>query len=194
MSRLFLECDGLSYGYDAGLALFKDLSFRIQGGSLLLVKGGNGSGKTTLLKICAGIISPQAGKVFRHERADYLGHENGFYPDLTVRENLYFWEKLLHREFAQELILYFQLEDSAHRPVKYLSFGQRRKVALGRILLGSPAKIIFLDEPFQGLDVETRNAAEALVRGRMRRGVSFILSTHNSVSESLAEEALCVQL
>ena len=157
---------------------------------MFFVHGGNGSGKTTLLKTCAGLISPAKGKVTLHTKLDYLGHENALHLELTLDENLSFWEKLTGRKFANELLLYFNLMDLKRLPLKCLSFGQRRKVALGRVLLASDAKLLLLDEPFQGLDQGAQAAAAALMRGKIKKGVAFVISTHKAAEDG--EHFICL--
>jgi heme exporter protein A len=146
--------------------LFGDLSFELRPGQVALITGPNGAGKTSLLRILAGLSEPVAGAVtwrgtpVRQLAAElraaiaYQGHLDGLKNDLTVVENLTFYRALWDGEDALEPLLdELRLSDFAHREVRYLSAGQRRRVGLGCMRLRR-ASLWLLDEPLTNLDAE----------------------------------------
>src|SRR5690606_3613965 len=144
--------------------VFDGLAFDLGEGEALVVTGANGSGKSTLLRVVAGLLPPAAGMI-RLEGADgeefpsvaaaahYLGHGNAMKTALSVEENLRFW-----REFdgsphlsAAEALEMVGLPQVAGLPYGYLSTGQKRRVAIARLLVGH-RPLWLLDEPTAGLD------------------------------------------
>jgi len=177
--------------------LFRDLSFEAQAGELIWVAGPNGSGKTSLLRILCTLLPPEAGSVlwrggsahdlgesFRAELV-YLGHAAAVKDDLSALENLRFG-LAQHGTHADEAALAdalarFGLQGSEALPARALSQGQRRRVALARLVFGAAQTLWILDEPLTALDV----AAVALVRDRIAehldRGGLVVLTSHQDV-------------
>ncbi len=176
--------------------LFAGLSFQLETGSLLYVRGANGSGKTTLLRAIAGLVLPEAGEIHwngaetckqRDEfNADvfYLGHHYGLKFELTPYENLRIFANL-----SGHVISEAQIEDALKRmglarcielPVKVLSQGQKRRVVLARLLL-QPAKLWVLDEPFVALDVSAVSLLQEIIRDHVAGGGMVVLTTHQEV-------------
>jgi heme exporter protein A len=180
--------------------LFRDLSFEAQPGELIWVAGANGSGKTSLLRILCTLLPPDAGSVrwrggdtralgesFRAELV-YLGHAAAVKDDLTALENLQFG-LAQHGAHAQEAalagaLLRFGLQGAEDLPVRALSQGQRRRVALARLEFGGQQALWILDEPLTALDT----AAVALVRERIAQhldcGGVVVLTSHQDVELS----------
>jgi heme exporter protein A len=179
--------------------LFSAMSFELQDGQLLHVKGSNGSGKTSLLRIVCGLFLPSEGKVFwagqdiRENRDDfnralcYIGHLNGLKDDLTAVENL-----VTHARLAGITATVERIEDALERvglmhraylPTKVLSQGQKRRVALARLLLGG-TKLWVLDEPFTALDVKAVDQLQGVIRAHLAGGGSVLLTTHQDVEIS----------
>jgi len=172
--------------------VFTGLSFRVAAGETLLLRGPNGSGKSSLLRCMAGLLAPIAGvqswndrplaqDVDGHRaRLRYLGHQDAVKPALTVQENLAFWQQLHgHRDAAGigRALADLALDHLADLPARLLSAGQRRRVALAR-LLAAPAVLWLLDEPTTALDDDS---VERFVRmvGRHRDGGGMVvLSSH----------------
>lgn len=177
--------------------LFRDLSFAVRAGELLHVKGRNGSGKTTLLRALAGLLRPESGAIrwrgenIRALREDYsrhllyLGHLNGIKGDLTAVENLRISAILdgfeLDEARAWQVLREFGLRGHEDLPSKHLSQGQKRRVALAR-LLANDAAVWVLDEPFTALDVAAVEMLQGLIRRHVTGGGIAVVTTHQEVA------------
>jgi heme exporter protein A len=170
--------------------LFEQLSFELATSQLALLVGANGSGKTTLLRILAGLGLPTAGSATwksiavtaldAEERAEvaYRGHLEALKRDLTVVENLEFHTSLWGREPKFEgLLEELKLDRMAHMRARYLSAGQRRRVALAMLKL-SGAKLWLLDEPTTNLDSEGRALLVDWTRRHLADGGLAVVATH----------------
>jgi len=174
--------------------LFADLNCVLNPGETLYVRGANGSGKSTLLRILAGLAQPDAGEVLwcgtgtatlGTEYAavlQYVGHHNGVKLDLTAQENLALYQALNGGHDTASLCTALEragLASCTALPARRLSAGQRRRLALARLLLWH-APLWLLDEPLTSLDDEGR----ALFRGLMQRhttgGGIIVMATHEA--------------
>ncbi len=177
--------------------LFSGLNFSLADGELLYVHGPNGSGKTTLLRMLCGLVVPAAGEVrWRGERIEslgeeyrrellYLGHAAALKDDLTGLENLRVAATLTGDEVGEEDALAalerLGVEGCGDLPVRVLSQGQKRRVALARLQL-SRAGLWILDEPFTALDKGAIAALEALLQQHLASGGIVVLTTHQEVA------------
>jgi heme exporter protein A len=184
--------------------VFAGLSFDLVGGDALVLRGPNGSGKSSLLSILAGFLRPAAGRLrwagaavaddlaAHRGRLHHVGHADAVKAALTVRENLAFATALgggAGSGLAAALDG-FDLAPLADLPARYLSAGQRRRLALAR-LLAVPRPLWLLDEPGVGLDAANRGRLEqTLVRHRAAGGL-VVLATHGDVA---VEDALMLEL
>ncbi len=176
--------------------LFSDLSFAMDAGSLLHVHGPNGSGKTTLLRAIAGLVLPEAGEIrwngvstrklgedFNRELL-YLGHHYGLKFELTGYENLRIFARLggfnISAHQVEAALKQVGLARCVELPVKVLSQGQKKRVALARLLL-QPSRLWILDEPFVALDVAAVSMLLDLIRQHVADGGMVILTTHQEV-------------
>ena len=170
--------------------LFEELHFELGPAQLALLVGANGSGKTTLLRIVAGLGVPTAGSVTwkgasvtdlaGEDRAEiaYRGHVEALKRELTVVENLEFHAAIWSREQAFEQVLEeLKLEQVAHMRARYLSAGQRRRVALAMLMLQG-AKVWLLDEPTTNLDSEGRALLVEWTRRHVAAGGIAVIATH----------------
>jgi len=176
-----------------GRPVLDGLSFSLGAGELLALTGRNGSGKTTLLRALALLARPHAGTIrwqgedvradpdAWHGRLAWLGHLDGLKADLSVRENLVVAQRLRGgRELGERLdgaLAVFDLVGLAHRPVRTLSAGQRRRAALARVAL-SGASLWLLDEPLNALDKPAQDAFRAAVGTHLAGGGLAIVATH----------------
>ena len=177
--------------------LFSGLNFTLKPGTLLHLQGTNGSGKTTLQRAICGLLLPQEGEIrwngesIRSLKEEYckevvyLGHLNGIKNDLTGLENL-----RISATLDGDSIDDGKLWDALKRmglmgfedlPTKVLSQGQKKRVALARLLLSS-ARLWVLDEPFVGLDVHAVELLQSLIAEYVAGGGLVILTTHQEVA------------
>ena len=184
-----------------GRPVFDRLSFGLGAGELLALTGRNGSGKTTLLRALALLVRPDAGTM-RWQGADiraepeawrgrlaWLGHLEGLKGDLSVRENLLAAERLRGAPPADDrldsALAALDLAGLAARPVRSLSAGQRRRVALARVVL-SQAPLWLLDEPLNALDAPAQMAFRLALETHLAAGGLAIAATHADLGMAVA--------
>jgi len=173
--------------------LFSELSFTVAAGEVASIEGRNGSGKTSLLRILCGIRLPDAGAVYwqnteigrlgpgYHVHVGYIGHADGVKLDLTPRENLVFaaslgsWRESAGIEDVLERVGLYALEDV---PTRVLSAGQKRRLALAR-LLATSADLWVLDEPLSSLDRAGIALFETLLHEHLAHGGLAVMTTHH---------------
>ena len=171
-----------------GRLIFADLTFAVHGGEMLALRGPNGVGKTTLLRLIAGFLRPAAGTLELHggapdepiaAQSHYVAHQNANKPQLTAEENLAFWCDFLggDRTDIGPALAALDLEPLRHLPGAVLSAGQKRRLALARLLLAR-RPVWLLDEPTVGLDVDSVAALSAIMRRHLEEGGIIIASTH----------------
>ena len=177
--------------------LFSGLHLRADTGQGLHVGGENGSGKTSLLRILCGLLVPNAGQVswngmpIRRQREDYgsnlvyVGHVNSVKDDLSAAENLHFGAALAGRPVDPQRIRgaleTFDMASRATLPTRVLSQGQKRRVALARLLLAQDVPLWILDEPFTALDVRGVAVLRGVIEAQLARGGIVVLTTHQDV-------------
>ncbi len=171
-----LEVQGL-VGARGGHHLFGPIDLSLSRGGALLIGGANGTGKSTLLRILAGLLAPEAGAVRVNAALRYLGHHDAVKPALTVAENLAFWQRFNGCGASAPPLAAVGLERLAAMPARYLSAGQRRRLALARTLDAS-APIWLLDEPTNGLDAASVTRLEAEVDRHRGAGGAVAVATH----------------
>jgi heme exporter protein A len=168
------------------------LSVEALAGDCVHVAGPNGSGKTTLLRVLAGFLHPEKGSVTWGSRPitseqdayratlGYLGHSDGLKPELTARENLFFGVGLrrrLGRDELERTLSEVGLESSRDRPAAQLSAGQRRRLAMARIVL-TVAPLWLLDEPFTNLDADGIAVTSTLISRHLDAGGTVLIAAH----------------
>ena len=186
--KLFAENLGVRRG---GRLVVSGCSFTLSPGEALAVTGPNGAGKSTLLRAIAGLLPLAAGSLVvapkgeasLAEQAHYLGHANALKGSLTARENLDFWRSMLRPANGAEGLASLEalaeagLAHAADLPCAYLSAGQKRRVALAR-LLTARRPLWLLDEPAAALDAAAQARLEAAIRGHLAGGGLVIAALH----------------
>jgi heme exporter protein A len=174
-----------------GREVFTGLSFAVAAGEALAVTGPNGAGKTTLLRLIAGLLEAAAGQLeltagapdtTLAEQAHYLGHRDALKPALSVRENLDFWYAFLGGRDASAASTSAALEAVGlgpliDLPAAYLSAGQRRRLAIAR-LIAAPRPLWLLDEPTAALDAASQGRLAGLMRAHLAGGGIIVAATH----------------
>jgi heme exporter protein A len=176
--------------------VLRGVSFGIAAGQCLQVTGANGSGKTTLLRALCGLVPLESGTVrWRgrelsedreafHSELSYLGHDNGLKADLTAAENLRFATRLkrpVHRDEVTAALARPGVADSTDVALRRLSAGQRRRVALARLLLTHGA-VWVLDEPGSNLDAHGQSLLAELINAHLAASGVAVVATHQSLN------------
>jgi heme exporter protein A len=160
--------------------LFSEVSLSAVSGEIILLRGKNGSGKTTLLRQLAGLSEPQAGRVERQGRHHWIGHTNGLKAHETPRSHLEHWAKVWGSDEKIDGVLErMAMTRPADVPCRMLSAGQKRRTALGRLLL-EDRKLWLLDEPFNALDTDGQTLLANLIKTHVQNGGSVIAALHGA--------------
>ncbi|MEQ3514887.1 cytochrome c biogenesis heme-transporting ATPase CcmA [Pseudoalteromonas sp. BZB3] len=177
--------------------LFEALSFTLGSGKIMQIEGPNGAGKTSLLRILSGFAQPEEGEVLFEQRSinDYydefaaellfIGHKTGVNAQLTAFENVCHWLRVHgYNDESQvyDLLGKLGLVGLEDVPVRTLSAGQQRRVALVRLWLNS-AKLWILDEPFTALDKKGVAMLQCRFNEHLEQGGSILLTTHQDLTQ-----------
>ncbi len=178
--------------------LFSGLNFHLTAGHAIQIEGPNGSGKTTLLRMLCGLRLADEGEIYwngcdiSEERGaflsnlNYIGHAHGVKGELTPLENLRVSQAMAARsnslplDDALEKVGLLGFEDV---PSRTLSAGQRRRVALARLLI-NPAPLWILDEPFTAIDIQGQKQIENMITQHVLDGGMAILTSHHPLDLS----------
>lgn len=179
--------------YSSGLHALKDVNLQIQQGEIFALLGPNGAGKTTLISIICGIVNPTRGVVLADGHdiiRDYRAARSkiGLVPqELTTDAFESVWDtvkfsrglfgKAPDPTYLEKVLRDLSLWDKRNSKILHLSGGMKRRVMIAKALSHEP-RILFLDEPTAGVDVELRRAMWDMVRGLRSSGVTIILTTH----------------
>jgi ABC-2 type transport system ATP-binding protein len=190
-----LRLSRVSKTYADGQLALAELSLELARGELVGLLGPNGSGKSTLLRLCAGALEPSAGKVevlgftphraspIERGRVGFADQDVALDPEMTGRESFELLAALsrLDAEQTQRELAFLAdtlgLQPALERRVSSYSGGMRRRLHVGLCLL-SRAELLLLDEPFVGLDAETRERVWSSLVARARAGTTILISTH----------------
>lgn len=177
-----------------GRKLYDGLSFSLAEGELLLLSGANGAGKTSLLRQVAGLLPLSGGEIGYEggdlaEETHFVGHASGIKDTLSVAENLGFWCDLYGNEDAApgDALARLKLAPLAAFPARVLSAGQKRRLALAR-LLAIRRTLWLLDEPDAALDAEGRTTLLAIVAEHRGRGGIAIIASHAALDLAPSKE------
>ena len=181
-----------------GRQVFAGLGFSVAEGEALLVTGRNGAGKSSLLRMVAGLLRTAAGRLELTggdpeltigEQTHYLGHQDALKGSLSVSENLEFWTRYLGGGglAPQAALGEVGLDGVASLPAAYLSAGQRRRLALARLLTVA-RPIWLLDEPTSALDRAAQERLSELMRRHLAGGGLLVAATHGPIGLERARE------
>jgi heme exporter protein A len=188
-----LTIDNLSYVRDDRV-LFEHLSLSLCGGQILIVEGRNGSGKTSLLRILTGLKMADEGEIYWHgtalseqgsgyfERVSYVGHHDGVKRELTCLENLRLVQAMgnsspIGLDDALEQVNLYRYGDT---PVGNLSAGQRRRLALARLIV-TEADLWILDEPYTSLDKTSMALFQVMFEAHLKREGIIVMTSHHEI-------------
>src|SRR6266403_3656352 len=179
--------------YSSGLHALKDINLQIQQGEIFALLGPNGAGKTTLISIICGIVNPTHGTILADGHdiiRDYRAASSkiGLVPQElttdafesvwdTVRFSRGLFGKAPDPAYLEKVLRDLSLWEKRDSKIMTLSGGMKRRVMIAKALSHEP-RILFLDEPTAGVDVELRRAMWDMVRGLRQSGVTIILTTH----------------
>ena len=174
--------------------LFQGLDFALDSGELLLLEGQNGSGKTSLMRAIAGMLSLETGEIYWndievsrqrqefHGALVWLAHRTGLKGDLNLVENLRFEGCLRPQANVDSAVIYERLGIARLKrlPLRSLSAGQQRRVALARMLMAE-VPLWLMDEPFTNLDREGRQLVMDLIEEHLATGGMCVMAAHQDV-------------
>ncbi|MGC4233145.1 MAG: ABC transporter ATP-binding protein [Niabella sp.] len=199
-----VKVEQLSFNYKNQSSLISNLSFTIEAGERFGIFGPNGAGKTTLMSLITGLLPYKQGsiKVFDKEVAlnkkevnkmiGLVPQDFSFYEDLSPAENMAFFgawyglDAATIKQRTRDLLKMMGLDDVADTPVKSFSGGMKRRVNLAIGVMNHP-RVLFLDEPTVGVDVQSRNAIISFLKDINKTGTTLIYTSHQ-LSEA---EDLC---
>ena len=192
MNRNVLQVESLEL-YREDHLIFSNISFQIQNGDHLVIRGQNGSGKTSLIRTICGLTQADKGKVLwneasideslfnYYEQLSYLGHKNGLIPELTLNENLNYGLDQIDKDGQDEVINGFRLTDLRDSLIQNLSNGESRKTALTRVV-SSKKPMWVLDEPYANLDSNSISYLNNCIGDHIKTGGIVITSTNRDDS------------
>jgi len=193
MSETQISINNLSKVYDNGFKALNDVSLKVKQGEILAMLGPNGAGKTTLISIICGIVKPSLGivtidgfdiiKDYRETRSriGMVPQEISLESFETVFDTVSYSRGLYGKspkpKHIEKILKDLSLWDKKNTKLKELSGGMKRRVLIAKALSHEP-KILFLDEPTAGVDVELRKDMWLVVEDLRQTGVTIILTTH----------------
>ena len=193
MSENQISINSLSKVYDNGFKALKNVNLKVRQGEILAMLGPNGAGKTTLISIICGIVKPSTGTVnidefdiiknYRETRSriGMVPQELNLETFETVFDTVSYsrglYGKAPNPKHIEKILKDLSLWDKKNTKLKELSGGMKRRVLIAKALSHEP-KILFLDEPTAGVDVELRKDMWLVVENLRQTGVTIILTTH----------------
>jgi ABC-2 type transport system ATP-binding protein len=203
-----IVADGLMKRFKDFVAV-DDISFSVQKGEFFGILGPNGAGKTTTIRMLTGVLRPDKGRIeiegidlskepiIAKERMGVIPEIGTVYIDLTARENLelfgrfYGLPKNVREKKSDEMLIDLGLHDRADDLVKNFSKGMKQRISIGCAMVHEPS-VLFLDEPMEGLDVQSRRMILDKVKSLNAKGCTVILTTHNIEDASRLCQRVCI--
>lgn len=180
--RQVIEIKEVSKSYDK--KVLDKVSFTVEPGSIMVITGPSGKGKTTLLNIMMGLVSPDSGEVIGiPEKKSCVFQEDRLLENFTVEENLKLVSDLPVEELKKECSILLGEKEFSQK-VREFSGGMKRRVSILRALLTS-SEVIFMDEPFKGLDVELKEKVIRYTLEKRKDRTLFVVTHDISEAERL---------
>ena len=172
------------------------LSHAQKAGAYCLLTGVNGAGKSTLLRTIAGRLPAESGHIYCDVPRIYIGHADGLAGAISGRKNLQSWAAIYDIDVTEidldTALDGFDARAFVDMPIQLLSRGQRRRLALARLLLTPQRSLWLLDEPNAGLDVNSQAQLETAINDHLAAGGTVINATHNAAAASTATISLAL--
>jgi len=189
-----LTVSDVRHAYD-GRPVLQGVDLTLNPGEIYALLGANGAGKTTLIRTLCGRLKPDAGTVRLNGQdparvpsaravLGLVPQEIALYPHLTVSENLATFASLAQvpraavAEAVQRAMSLTRILDRAHVPVRHLSGGYQRRTNIAAAIVHQP-RLLILDEPTVGVDIDARAALDSVIRGLRDLGVAILMTTHD---------------
>lgn len=201
MNRNLLQLESLEL-YREDHLIFTDISFRIESGDHLVIRGQNGSGKTSLIRTICGLTQADMGLILwnetsidqslinYYEQLAYLGHKNGLIPELTLNENINYGLHEADKVEQDQVVKGFRLDGLRHSLIQNLSNGESRKTALSKVI-SSKKPLWVLDEPYANLDSDSISYLNNSIGEHINKGGIVITTTNrNDTIETKTTELL----
>ena len=205
-----ISCTNLSKRFGAFVAV-DSLDLEIPTGTIGALLGPNGAGKSTSIQMLAGLLRPTSGDVSVagvdvvkspveiKRKIGVVPEKLGLFAELTVGEHLalcgdvYGLDRDRTEDRTDELLEYLALEHGRRTFIDQCSHGMRKKTALAMAVIHDP-EVLFLDEPFEGLDIATARAIQGMLLALAERGVTVLLTSHVfSLVEAVASQAVFIR-
>ena len=165
-------------------------------GAYCLLTGANGAGKSTLLRTIAGRLPAESGHIHCDMPRIYIGHADGLAGAISGRKNLQSWAAIYDIDVTEidldTALDGFDARAFVDMPIQLLSRGQRRRLALARLLLTPQHSLWLLDEPNAGLDMNSEAQLETAINNHLAAGGTVISATHNAAAASTATISLAL--
>ncbi|MBM7560434.1 ABC transporter ATP-binding protein [Marinitoga litoralis] len=187
-----IKFKGVKKRYYNGTEAIKGVDFSVRRGEIIGIIGPNGAGKTTLIKLILGLLKPTGGEIeifgkniknIKKSEKNKIGmvlDTPGLYDDLTIEENIRFWQKVYKKNNNEiwDLIDRWKLTEKKKTLVKKLSAGMRQKIAILNSLSHDP-ELVIMDEPTSNLDPEARRDIVDFLKGFKGTDKSLIITSHD---------------
>ena len=182
-----IAIDRLNVAY-GDASVLKDCALRVTAGRRIALMGPSGCGKTTLINAIAGLAAPDSGSIQVNGRVSYVFQEPALFPWLTAEENVnvVLSDKRDTLPQARRWLEEAGLADSLNKYPHQLSGGQKQRVAICRALAFG-GELVLLDEPFQGLDENTKAGAMALCRKELAERTTILVTHDRAEAQTLAD-------
>lgn len=190
-----LDLQDVTKRFGSTVVAVDHLSLSIKQGGFLGLLGRNGAGKTTTIHMCTGLLRPSSGRIVIgglnvqerplavKQMVGVMPQEEGFFDCLTGQQYLYFVARMYGLEDAHiekrsaELFETFELAPEPGMLIREYSYGMKKKLGLSAALIHAP-RVLFLDEPFEGIDPLTSRTIKEILIGLHQKGITILMSSH----------------